>query len=1023
MNITRTLKSSLAAAALLAAATAAQADTTYIWNRQSSSVWTNLENWLDADLNPSGSYPNGTDAIVVFREDRGIGGNGSRVYANLFPNNSHQYISLKELRLEGFGGKWAENNSSSDNLISCTLTYMGVLKFAAGGGMSFPDLPPVSPQPLRYYLSTVPGCQGDGEVVFDIPGNVEVQFDRSDILNYATGTDAPVLVKRGAGLLDIANGGNRWNTTTAGAGRPEVPIKIEAGTARLVFAATSHDIAVPLTFAGDTAKVIIDKRDNTRGGLGFGTGYIDETTAVSGGKHSIESQCGSILGFYGAPAVATQTFSGCLVGNVGFEFQPTTVGSEFVFRKGVSTTTGAWIIKNGRVRVTDGASFPNVTSVTINGNDTNNRGVVVIDEDGAAAFPKAAFTLYFGKIEVPAGRRVALRSVKSGWGTVFSPGVYKRTGSTIAEGTEAAWVAGDGLVVVGSPAEAAAEAVTWTGAANDGGCASTASNWSTPPQSLTDGSASITTDIGNYAHFLADSDVWVKGFSFAKQHFEIGAAEGKELRIGSGGFTNPGNGEIYVGLGSAPGDIVLAADQTWDPGQGHIIINGPVKTLGTAKLTVSGKGTTQLRLNAATPDWNNVVLVDNMIAKFNASNAFGSTKGNPVTIFHYGHVNSPTFANGVAVNRPLILADNSVASAGTTMIRIPENSTVTFNAPLVSSNATTLAIHSGAGSRVVFNDLFMSRGNGRISGSGTVVFNGPYHCRDRFYGATIDGAFTGTIELHSTGNRFNGWLGGNWTAGTIKTMVPFAFTAQNTRRIVSSSNTTTNPFDGDQRSCFMMGGTATLDLCGNDQSFGNMRTTDGGIITSETPATLYMDFIAEWHSADGSYWLRGDKATYTGAVNYSKWGLLPRWFLADSTSTGIVEIAEGQLTFASATGSEKIDLSEGANSAVSIARTRGSWRNASAVVIKGGTMVFEHSNAVGRHTDVRFEKMNNAYGKLRLESGVRQQVGFLYVDGDRLPSGLYGATAANGVTVRTDLFAGAGVLEVTGGQGFMLIVR
>ena len=67
--------------------------------------------------------------------------------------------------------------------------------------------------------------------------------------------------------------------------------------------------------------------------------------------------------------------------------------------------------------------------------------------------------------------------------------------------------------------------------------------------------------------------------------------------------------------------------------------------------------------------------------------------------------------------------------------------------------------------------------------------------------------------------------------------------------------------------------------------------------------------------------------------------------------------------------------------------------------------------------------MNNAYGKLRLESGVRQQVGFLYVDGDRLPSGLYGATAAPGVTVRTDLFEGAGVLEVTGGQGFMVVVR
>lgn len=1013
MNITRTLKSPLVAAALLAAATAVKADTTYIWNRtESTSAWNNPAHWQNEDGTQASTYPDSADAIVVFREDRYPG------QPNLMPS-SHLYVSLKELRLEGCGGKWGKASSETDNLIARELTYQGVLKFAAGGGLSFPDLPAVSPQPLYYYLSTVPGCQGDGEVVFDIPGNVEVNFAREDILNYATGSDQPVLVKRGAGLLDIGHGGNRWNTSTAGAGRPEVPVKIEAGTARFVFAATSHDIAVPLTFAGDTAKVIIDKRSGEKGGLGFGTGYIAETAAVTGGKHSIESQYGSVLGFYGAPAVATQTFSGCLVGNVGFEFLPTTVGSEFVFRKGVSTTTGSWTIKNGRVRVTDGASFPNVTSVTINGKDTNNRGAVVIDEDGAAAFPKAAFTLYYGKIEVPAGRRVALRSVKSGWGTVFSPGVYKRTGSTISEGTEATWVAGDGLVVVGSPAEAAAESVTWTGAANDGGCASTASNWSTPPQSLTDGSASITTDIGNYAHFLADSDVWVKGFSFAKQHFAVGAAAGRELRIGSGGFTNPGNGEIYVGLGSAPGDIVLAADQTWDPGSGHIIIDGPVKTLGTAKLTVSGKGTTQLRLNAATPDWNNAVLVDNMIAKFNASNAFGSSKGAPVTILHNGQANSPTFANGVEVNRPLVLADRSVASQGRTTVTIPANATVTFNAPVVTSNRTEVAFVANAGSRVVFNDLFMSRNNVWVSGSGTLVFNGPFHTCFRFY----PNGFTGTIELHSTGNRFNGLMGDYWTAGTIKTMVPYAFTAQNPRRVTASSDTTNNPIDADTRSfLFMKGADATLDLCGNDQIFGDM-SASAGTITSETPATLYMDFttrvVTEW---DTGWRSRADKATYTGAVNYSKWGALPRWFMADSTSTGIVEVAEGMITFCSGTVNP-LDLNPGGTALNYDAPARGSWRKASAVVIKGGTMVFEHSEAVGRKTDVRFEKMNNAYGKLRLESGVRQQVGFLYVDGDRLPSGLYGATAANGVTVRTDLFEGAGVLEVTGGQGFMVVVR
>ena len=481
----RSIGMHLAAFAGLLAVGAAQADTTYVFTRTAESgAWNNPALWRLADGSVPTSFPDSTDAVVVFREENAIG------LAGLFPNNNHQYVSLKELRLEGFGGKWGKVSSTSDNLIACELTYMGVLKFAAGGGMSFPDLPAVSPQPLYYYLSTVPGCQGDGEVVFDIPGNVEVNFDRSDVYHPAADTGHPVLVKRGAGLLSIANGGNRWNTSTAGAGRPEVPIKIEAGTARLVFAATSHDIAVPLTFAGDTAKVIIDKRAGAAGGLGFDTGYLAETEAVTGGKHSIDSQYGSILGFYGATAVDTQTFSGCLTGNLQFQFKPS-VAKTFVFRKGVSTTTGAMTIATGTVRVTDGASFPNVGSVTIN------TGALMIEEDGAAAFPKAAFQLYNGgKIGAAAGCRVAVRSVKN-HDTVYGAGIYRRTGSSLTEGTEATWVAGDGLVVIGSPAEAAAEAVTWTGAANDGGQASTASNWNTPPQSLTDGSASITADIGN----------------------------------------------------------------------------------------------------------------------------------------------------------------------------------------------------------------------------------------------------------------------------------------------------------------------------------------------------------------------------------------------------------------------------------------------------------------------------------------------------------------------------------------------
>ena len=325
----------------------------------------------------------------------------------------------------------------------------------------------------------------------------------------------------------------------------------------------------------------------------------------------------------------------------------------------------------------------------------------------------------------------------------------------------------------------------------------------------------------------------------------------------------------------------------------------------------------------------------------------------------------------------------------------------------------------------MFNDLFMSRNHVYVSGSGTLVFNGPFHTAVRFYPQYGGQNFTGTVELHSTGNRFNGALGDAWAAGTIKTMVPYAFTAQNPRRVTASSDTTNNPIDADTRSILYLKNEATLDLCGNDQILGDLHTTLGGFITSEMPATLYIDFTASVVTEYGTagYKTRVEKAVYTGAVNYSKWGALPRWFMADSISTGIVEVAEGTLTFASGTGT--VNLTPERDTAYNYpdALARGSWRNASAVVIKGGKMVFEHSDSVGRKTDVRFEKMNNAYGKLRLESGVCQQVRDLYVDGVRQPVGKYGSTSSSATNQNDGLFEGEGILDVTGIPGLSIVFR
>ena len=102
---------------------------------------------------------------------------------------------------------------------------------------------------------------------------------------------------------------------------------------------------------------------------------------------------------------------------------------------------------------------------------------------------------------------------------------------------------------------------------------------------------------------------------------------------------------------------------------------------------------------------------------------------------------------------------------------------------------------------------------------------------------------------------------------------------------------------------------------------------------------------------------------------------------------------------------------------------RGSWRNASAVVIKGGTMVFEHSDSVGRKTDVVFQKMNNAYGKLRLEAGVAQKVQFVYIDGVQQKSGTYGSSSSSADHKNDTLFEGTGVIDSIGMPGLFLLFR
>lgn len=98
----------------------------------------------------------------------------------------------------------------------------------------------------------------------------------------------------------------------------------------------------------------------------------------------------------------------------------------------------------------------------------------------------------------------------------------------------------------------------------------------------------------------------------------------------------------------------------------------------------------------------------------------------------------------------------------------------------------------------------------------------------------------------------------------------------------------------------------------------------------------------------------------------------------------------------------------------------GAWTNATAVVVTGGTLVFEHSNVIGRETDVSL----STNGKLRLEEGVRQKCHDLYIDGVKQTAGRTYGSPDSDASVKNACFAGPGVLYVRGdGIGMTLILR
>lgn len=610
-------------------------------------------------------------------------------------------------------------------------------------------------------------------------------------------------------------------------------------------------------------------------------------------------------------------------------------------------------------------------------------------------------------------------------------------------GSTADWIEGAGYVVVTELPEGSRTDVTWSGT----GSVQTLANWNGASElPALNGATSYVTVAENTADNSAmhlDRSVWFKGMDVRSVGFQTTADAGCSFWLGSLGLATPASQTFRIG---AP--LMLTAEQEWAIGSGgQIVVDAAVSSLTADETRILGTGSVGiLELNVAAPHWGAPVVVSNLNVQFNAAHALGPKVAPFATIYHHATGMSPTYADGVTIDRNLWFVDTSVVKQGRTTITIPENANITFNGIVTTTNTSTLAISSGAGSTVTFNDLFMSRDGGSISGSGTMIFNGPYHCRDRF---SMSG---GTMELHATLNRLNGNVGA-WNGGTIKTMVPHAVDANNETQRFTMPNVPNNSPDGAQRAYLNPSKNAVLDLCGNDQSVDQIAMhAGGGTVTSETPATLRVipassywakhnysygfSVPSGYSDADGYGYETTDKGFWTGAVTLSYEATYParRFLMRASTSTGRVEVVSGILVFTrrAATDNEEFDLKGGSdNPYPRLADEDGSWTNMTALVIRGGRTVLEHAQAIGRQTDVRFEaKTDGTYGVLELAQGVTQKCRDLYIDGVRQTIGTYGSSESGAQhrpqdSAGNELFAGPGVLHVLrdGRQGLIVTFR
>lgn len=873
------------------------------------------------------------------------------------------------------GGSDGSRTKPIDALIALgkTCLHQGTLVLRAGGaGLS------IGGNSIWWSgIECVPRGEDDLDaqsVVLTVPKNVTFQLQKGVV------SSGPSFTKAGDGtFVNFCEGDTGYALTDL----HDMTVRLRGGT-------FVNNMSRPAT----NIRFVFDSDDpNVRLALGrTGTtnywnwaiegGAIEETDAVQNTEHGItttHTDRNHYLTICGTPTLNPMRFTGAFYEKAGLVWNPATADAEFVITKSISPTTGGLLVSNGVVRLSEGATFSKLSRLDVAGATAR----LVVDSGAGVAFQAQDVRVSdSAKIVVGQGVTISFTAATVD-GVALAPGFHTAA-------TAATWLEGDGCVYVSGGETPQMSTDTWTGAGADTAL-TTAANWATgeTPDFTTGGLVATFATGGSRATFVGDTMLRLAGIVFTQPFTLDTAADAKGmLLLGANGISTPATETAQTYDFGWP--IVAVAPQTWTAKSNTTVrYTTPVSGLSTFdRIVVDGEGRTEFLAANTFP---NDMMLTNGTVRFAGDNAMGAATGTT-----WGDSDRMLLVFGGGVNvRPLQLFMPSGSKDN--RIRFEAGTTNRFEGKVM------FGIESGSPYRRMQTAMLLGRdaevtfagglhvhyqGHNIAGPAHIIVTNRPLMVRDRlcFYAKDL------VYDLCVANNRVSG-NSSFWNAGTLRTLVPYAL-EKNAQGQVSRVQ--------------MNGADFTLDLCGNDQSMGVL---DGrkGTITSATPAFFH---VAQNHIPQS--WDNGDVSgkpnagitnavVFTGGAGLSldaELANFPHVLTATSSSSGTVQVTSGRLT---------------------LAAPNGSWTNATAAVVGGGTLVLEHAQAIGRETDVLFEGTD---GRLELAAGVAQKCRDLYFDGVRQRPGTYGSSQSRAQHKDDARFTGTGVLNVlSDGKGFMLILR